>query len=330
MRALTAAHEQSYGRPVDEQRQHRGRGQQQRESTRVRQYLLFGDRLVYDPFLASGGAIGRGRGAIGRGGRASGVPRGGRAINTCGRAIDTRGPARGLAVIYLRQAKEDLVLGYVADLIGDLGDRILDLFLADVVLIGDLLDRISRARRQFLLLITTTSGTAGRATRRGGRGSATRRGGRGSATCCGGRGTSGSRSTRGACGRTSSRTSGSSRGGTSGSAIGTSSGPRGGGIVPIVVVLVVEVLVDEDDLYLAAVVGLDVQVPRAPTILGVSRVTKGINQEHEPYRHQGCKNENLTSDRQNRVVRPVPHCPTSQGKKYTNNILHLPVRTPQG
>src|SRR5829696_6267748 len=178
MRALTAAHEQSYGRPVDEQRQHRGRGQQQRESTRVRQYLLFGDRLVYDPFLASGGAIGRGCGAIGRGGRASGVPRGGprggRAINTCGRAIDTRGPARGLAVIYLRQAKEDLVLGYVADLIGDLGGRI-----------RDLLDRLSRARRQFLLLITTTSGTAGRATRRGGR-SATRRGGRGSATCCGG------------------------------------------------------------------------------------------------------------------------------------------------
>src|SRR5215204_772275 len=311
MRALTAAHEQSYGRPVDEQRQHRGRGQQQRESSRVRQYLLFGDRLVYDPFLASGGAIGRGRGAIGRGGRASGVPRGGprggRAINTCGRAIDTRGPARGLAVIYLRQAKEDLVLGYVADLIGDLGDRILDLFLADVVLIGDLLDRLSRARRQFLL-ITTTSGTAGRATRRGGRSSATRRGGRGSATCCGGRGTSGSRSTRGA--------SGSSRGGTSGSAIGTSSGPRGGGIVPIVVVLVVEVLVDEDDLYLAAVVGLDVQVPRAPTILREGRATKGVDQEHEPYRHQGCKNENLTSDRQNRVVRPVPHCPTSKQKLH--------------
>src|SRR5215218_8275942 len=199
MRALTAAHEQSYGRPVDEQRQHRGRGQQQRESTRVRQYLLFGDRLVYDPFLASGGAIGRGRGAIGRGGRASGVPRGGprggRAINTCGRAIDTRGPARGLAVIYLRQAKEDLVLGYVADLIGDLGDRILDLFLADVVLIGDLLDRLSRAHRR----------TRG-----------------------------GSRLTR--------------------------SGARGSRLLHVAVIfLVVEVLVDEDDLYLAAVVGYNVR-----------------------------------------------------------------------
>src|SRR5215218_7829038 len=192
MRALTAAHEQSYGRPVDEQRQHRGRGQQQRESTRVRQYLLFGDRLVYDPFLRSGGAIGRGR-------RASGVPRGGprggRAINTCGRAIDTRGPARGLAVIYLRQAKEDLVLGYVADLIGDLCSRILDLILADVVLIGDLLDRLSRAHRR----------TRG-----------------------------GSRLTR--------------------------SGARGSRLLHVAVIfLVVEVLVDEDDLYLAAVVGYNVR-----------------------------------------------------------------------
>src|SRR5215203_2592987 len=87
-------------------------------------------------------------------------------------------------------------------------------------------------------------------------------------------------------------------------------------VVPVVVVAVVEVLVDEDDLYLAAVVGLDVQVPRTPTILRGGRIPKGVDQEHEPYRHQGCKNENVTSDRQNRVVRPVPHCPTSKQKLH--------------
>jgi hypothetical protein len=38
-------------------------------------------------------------------------------------------------VIYLRQAKEDLVLGYVADLLGDLGGRILDFLLPYVVLL---------------------------------------------------------------------------------------------------------------------------------------------------------------------------------------------------
>src|SRR5215208_4149660 len=63
---------------------------------------------------------------------------GGRAICAGGPA---RGRARGLAIIQLRQAKEDLVLGYVADLIGDLGGRILDFILADAVLLGDLLSR---------------------------------------------------------------------------------------------------------------------------------------------------------------------------------------------
>src|SRR5215207_5874229 len=237
--ALAAAHEQPYGRPVDEQRQNHGCRHQQRESTRVRQLLVVGDGVVYDPVLGRGGRARGGRaGARGRGltrgsarggarsggrracggargsgtvpgcrtrggacrGRAAGRGRGGTACGGacpeavtvvevgryCGlvdrdrllalvaegylpliparsgsrtrslardsaggsarrRAICARGRTRVPATIQLRQAKGDLILGYVADLLGDLGDRILDLFIADAVLIGDFFDRLSGA-----------------------------------------------------------------------------------------------------------------------------------------------------------------------------------------
>src|SRR5215218_1147518 len=201
--ALAAAHEQSYGRPVDEQRQHRSCRQAQRESTGVGQFLVVGDRLVYDTLLGRGGrAIGRGRGAISS--RARGVPLG---VPRGGRAINTRGPARGLAVIDLRQAKEELVLAYVSDLLGYLCGRILDLFLAEVVLIGDLLDRLSGARRR----CRPTSQTTGGATSGGRRGRGSRtRGSRGRARRGGSTRSGACRSTRGgACGRTCRGTCGS-------------------------------------------------------------------------------------------------------------------------
>src|SRR5215217_7746885 len=230
--ALAAADEQPYGRPVDEQRQNHGCRHQQRESTRVRQLLVVGDGVVYDPVLGRGGRARGGRaGARGRGltrgsarggargggtvpgcrtrggacrGRAAGRGRGGTACGgACPEAVTvvevgrycglvdrdrllalvaegylpliparsgsrtrslardsaggsarrratcaggrTRGPTRVPATIQLRQAKGDLILGYVADLLGDLGDRILDLFIADAVLIGDFFDRLSGA-----------------------------------------------------------------------------------------------------------------------------------------------------------------------------------------
>src|SRR5829696_6258611 len=215
--ALAAAHEQPYGRPVDEQRQNHGCRHQQRESTRVRQLLVVGDGVVYDPVLGRGGRVRGGwAGARGRGltrgsarggacrGRAAGRGRGGTACGgACPEAVTvvevgrycglvdrdrllalvaegylpliparsgsrtrslardsaggsarrratcaggrTRGPTRVPATIQLRQAKGDLILGYVADLLGDLGDRILDLFIADAVLIGDFFDRLSGA-----------------------------------------------------------------------------------------------------------------------------------------------------------------------------------------
>src|SRR5829696_218074 len=148
--SLAPPHEQPYGRPVDEQRQHRSCRKQQREPTGVGQLLVVGDRLVYDAVLGRGGsarsgragARGRGltRGGAGRGARgltcsaARGGPccsAGRRATSAAGHSSHTCGPT----IIQLRQAKEDLILGYVADLIGDLGGRILDVLLADAVLL---------------------------------------------------------------------------------------------------------------------------------------------------------------------------------------------------
>src|SRR5215211_610916 len=189
--SLAPPHEQPYGRPVDEQRQHRSCRKQQREPTGVGQLLVVGDRLVYDAVLGRGGSARSGRaGARGRGltrggacsrarrrGACSGgsVPgcrtrrgsrgsvcsgwaacrrcgvagrgargltcsaaRGGpccsagrRATSAAGHSSHTCGPT----IIQLRQAKEDLILGYVADLIGEVGGRILDFLLADAVLL---------------------------------------------------------------------------------------------------------------------------------------------------------------------------------------------------
>src|SRR5215204_1878783 len=174
--SLAPPHEQPYGRPVDEQRQHRSCRKQQREPTGVGQLLVVGDRLVYDAVLGRGGSARSGRaGARGRGltrggacsrarrrgsrgsvcsgwaacrrcgvagrgarGLTCSAARGGpccsagrRATSAAGHSSHTCGPT----IIQLRQAKEDLILGYVADLIGDLGGRILDVLLADAVLL---------------------------------------------------------------------------------------------------------------------------------------------------------------------------------------------------
>src|ERR671921_1153066 len=126
--ALAAAHEQPYGRTVDEQGEHSGRRKQERESARVGQLLVIGDGVVHHVVLGRGGcAIGSGRGAIGRGGRTRGGASRRAVRTTGGRAINTCGTTRGLAMVDLRQAEEDLVDGYVADLLGDLRGRIFDL-----------------------------------------------------------------------------------------------------------------------------------------------------------------------------------------------------------
>src|SRR5215210_672855 len=53
---LATAHEQRYGRPVDQQRQNRGSRQHQREATGVGQDLLVRDGAVYDVVRGRGGS----------------------------------------------------------------------------------------------------------------------------------------------------------------------------------------------------------------------------------------------------------------------------------
>src|SRR5215218_7328147 len=97
--ALAAVHEQPYGSPIDEQRQNHGSRHQQRQPTRVRQLLVVGDRLVYDPVLGRGGrarggrAGARGRGLTRGGARSGRGSRGGRSGSVPG--CRTRGGCRG-------------------------------------------------------------------------------------------------------------------------------------------------------------------------------------------------------------------------------------------